>query len=318
MNSQLKHVFSFEILPRAFEMRECGECGLLFNSPRLEDLQPLYAKEYYVFHESENARYARVFGQIRRHLDPSWAIPAAPLDVLEVGAAKGHLLHVLRHLGHAVQGVELSSSAAQSAREQFDVDVLNGSIEEYVSARGHDRRPHDVVWCNDVLEHVPDPVSFVKSCAAALKPGGRLILDTPNGGAQAVREDKANWGGYNPYHIYFFGPANMELLLDKAGLRVHAKFSYGNDPSMGLTPRQPFRSFLRNTLKTAGLLAVLRQVRQWRSKSRDRELVAQPMKAGEIRRRLEEIPWFSGSHDAKAELAVGLRGNNLAVHAVKA
>jgi hypothetical protein len=145
-----------------------------------------------------------------------------------------------------------------------------------------------------------------------------LILDTPNAGAQAVREGKPNWDGYNPYHIYLFGPENMELLLDKAGLRVEAKFSFRNDQFMSLVPRQPLRFFLRNTLKTAGFLGFLRRARQWCSKSRDGELARQPMKAGEIVRRLEEIPWFSDSDDARAKLAEDYRGNNLVVHAVLA
>jgi SAM-dependent methyltransferase len=282
------------------------------------DLASLYAETYYVFQKDERTRYAQAFSQVKRHLDPNLGLPRKPLDILEVGSATGHLLHVLRHLNHRIQGVELSSSAAESARKRFGVDVFNGSIEEYVSKAGHGKMQHDVVWCNDVLEHVPDPVSFVKSCAMALKPAGRLILDTPNAGAKAVREGKPNWDGYNPYHIYLFGPENIELLLDKAGFRVQAKFSFRNGQSMGLVPRQPLRSSLRNTLKTTGLLEYLRRIRQLRLKSRDGELARQPMKAGEIVRRLEEIPWFSDSDDAREKLAEDCRGNNLVVHAVLA
>ncbi len=238
------------------------------------------------------------------------------MDILEVGSAKGHLLHVLRHLGHKVQGVELSSSASENTRSHFGVDVFNGSIEEYVSDEA--LRPHDIVWCNDVIEHVPDPIGFLQSCAKALNPGGRLILDTPNAGAQAVREGNPSWDAYNPYHIYLFGPENIELLLDKAGLRVQAKFSFRNDQSMGLVPRRPLRSFLRNTLKTAGFLGFLRRIRQWRSKIRDGELARQPMEVGEIVRRLEKISWFSDSADARAKLAEDCRSNNLVVHAVLA
>ncbi len=317
-DSRIKHIFNFPLLPRPFELRECNGCGLLFNSPQMTDLAQLYGETYYVFQKAERTKYAQVFSQVKRHLDPNLGLPRKPLDILEVGSATGHLLHVLRHLNYRVQGVELSSSAAESARKRFGVDVFNGSIEEYVSKVGHGKMQHDVVWCNDVLEHVPDPVSFVKSCAMALKPAGRLILDTPNAGAQAVREGKPNWDGYNPYHIYLFGPENIELLLDKAGFRVQAKFSFRNDQSMSLVPRQPLRFFLRNTLKTVGLLGFLRRVRQWRSKSRDGELARQPMKAGEIVRRLEEIPWFSDSDDARAKLAEDYRGNNLVVHAVLA
>ena len=146
--SQLKHMFRFEILSSPFELRQCEECGLLFNSPRLTDLAPLYAEKYYVFHESEQTRYRRAFDQIKRHLEPSLGAPDGPLDVLEVGSAKGHLLHILTQLGHTVKGVELSFSAAQTAREQFGLDVFNGSIEQYLSEDGCNGKRYDVVWCN--------------------------------------------------------------------------------------------------------------------------------------------------------------------------
>lgn len=314
--SSVKHIFNFSVLPRPFELRECNGCGLLFNSPRIADLELLYTETYYVFQESEIERYNRAFAQMRRHLDPKLGLHGKPLHILEVGSAMGHLIHILQDFGHKAKGIELSASASERAVNHFGADVFNGSIEQYVSEITYGKMQYDVVWCNDVLEHVPDPVRFVKSCAKILKPGGRLILDTPNGGAQAVREEKPNWIGYNPYHIYLFSPENIELLLDKAGLGIHVKFTYDNNASAGLSHRQPFRSFIRDTLKKAGLLDYLKRIRQLHSRNQDGELVEQPMKSGEIRRRIEEISWFSDSNDARGELSKGLIGNNLAVHAI--
>lgn len=314
--SRLKYTFRFEPLPEPFELRECENCGLLFNSPRLADLSPLYADGYYVFQETERALYTRAFSQARRHLDPALGLPRKSLDILEVGSATGHLLHVLRHLNHRAQGVELSSSAAKSARKRVGVDVFNGSIEEYVSKAGHGKMQHDVVWCNDVLEHVPDPVGFLRSCAKALKPNGRLILDTPNAGAVPVRQGKANWNGFNPYHIYLFGPENIELLLAKAGFHLQTRFSYQNDPASGLIPDTPFRSLLKSFLKVMGIFEFLRGMRQSHLRKKDGELLTQPMSGAEMEHCLGGIPWYSDSEDPKREMAQGCRGNNLVVHAV--
>lgn len=315
-DSELKQVFRFAPLPRPFELRECRECGLLFNSPRLADLAPLYAEGYYVFHETERARYARAFRQVKRHLDPALGGAGGSLEILEVGAANGHLLHVLRRLGHDANGVELSAAAIERARSHFQLDVFQGALEDYVS--GAAARRHDVVWCNDVLEHVPDPLQFVRSCARALKPGGRLILDTPNAGTAAVGEGRANWNGYNPYHIFLFGPENLARLLERAGLRPAATFSYDNDRAAGLTPRRPLRKFFKIILATVGLWGWIDERRRRRSRTWDGELLDRPMRGEEIDRRLRELPWFSETPDAKAALAENHRGNNLVVHALEA
>ncbi len=315
--SLLKHVFKYSILPRRFELRRCEGCGLLFNSPRLSDLGALYEQDYYVFSETERDRYRRAIEQVKRHLDRALGARTGPLDILEVGSAKGHLLHVLRHLGHTVQGVEISAHACDAARRKFDVEVFSGSIEEYADLRAHQ---HDMVWCNDVIEHVPDPIGFVRACAAVLKPGGRLILDTPNGGAAAVAQGKANWRAYCPYHIFLFGAQNLTTIAEMAGLRVDMVVSYNNRYQASFGPsrlKQGLKAVVRRCLGRVGLAEPAKRMRD-RLTTRDGELANRPMTGGEIDAALGDLPWYSDSLDARAELAEGCRGNNLCVHAVQA
>ncbi len=313
--SSLKHVFHFQVLPKPFELRQCNKCGLLFNSPRLADLTPLYRGDYYVFQQPEKLRIENIIYEIKRHFDPCLNIPQRPLDILEIGSAGGHLLHVLRHLGHTVRGVEISRAASKSAREYFNLDIFTGTIGDYVSETT--RRQHDIVWCNDVIEHVPDPVGFVRSCATVLKPGGRLILDTPNGGAEPVMQGESDWGGYNPYHIFLFTPDNLVDLCKKAGLRIVAKFTYGNTPSTERTHSTPLKSLLRSGLRTLGILETVRRIRRSAFIHLITSPPVRPISGVEIDRHLSEIPWYSDTPDAHGEYADQCRGNNLVIHAAK-
>jgi hypothetical protein len=76
-SSEHHHAARYPGLPQPFEMRRCRGCGLLFNSPRVEDLSPPLRADYYVFQETETARYDNAFPQVKRHLDPALTPAAA-------------------------------------------------------------------------------------------------------------------------------------------------------------------------------------------------------------------------------------------------
>ena len=312
--SSVKHAFDFEASPGTFVLRSCGSCGLLFNSPRVLDLAALYESEYYVFSEPESVRYDHAFAQVRRHLDPQLGVAEGHLDILEVGSARGHLLHILNHIGHRACGIEISQHASQWSRRWFGVDVRQGMIEDYAKDPSAGR--FDLVWCNDVIEHVPDPLAFVRSCAEVLKPGGRLILDTPNAGSSAVLASRPDWNGYNPFHIFLFNEANIGMLCRKARLESGVAFSYGNIQEDLRKPVGKSRRALISALRKLKLLGPIRRVKQ-RITYCDGNLKREPMSADEIVRQLESRKWYSNTEDATALLARGLHGNNLVFHAVK-
>ena len=79
-----------------------------------------------------------------------------------------------------------------------------------------------------MIEHVPNPADFIAAAAAVVAAGGRLIVDTPNANAKNIQLEGITWKGFNPFHIYLFNPDNLAKLLEKHGLMVEQRFSYGN------------------------------------------------------------------------------------------
>lgn len=219
--------------PGAFQMRRCRGCGLLFNSPRLnaEDYQDLYKKGYYFFDRSDREEFLRVAEICRRTVSvlPPESVPERRL--LEIGSAKGYLLALLKRMGWAVSGVEISPDAAEYARTRFGVDAFAGTVEEYAGRHTGARFP--VVLATDLIEHIADLDVFMEAVGKLLAPGGLLVLDTPNAAAEAVRLRGMDARCFNPFHIFLFSPQTLPRLLEKHGFRVETLFTYGNGLSGG-------------------------------------------------------------------------------------
>lgn len=102
--------------------------------------------------------------------------------VLDVGCGGGILAESMAVAGAQTKGIDLSEKALKVA----DLHSLETGVKveyEYISAENLAQKEagqYDVVTCMEMLEHVPDPLSIIKSCAALVKPGGKVFFSTLN------------------------------------------------------------------------------------------------------------------------------------------
>lgn len=97
-------------------------------------------------------------------------------NVLEIGAGEGNFLQLAKNADLDIQGIELNPKAAERARN-LGFKVHEKMIHE-LSQEISDR--FDAICSFQVLEHVPDPMSFLRGMLNMLRPGGKLILSVPN------------------------------------------------------------------------------------------------------------------------------------------
>lgn len=110
-------------------------------------------------------------------------------QVLDVGCGGGILSESMARLGAAhVNGIDLASKPLAVARlHALESGVDNLEYREVAVEVLAEERPaaFDAVTCMEMIEHVPDPASVVRACAALVKPGGWVFFSTINRNARA-------------------------------------------------------------------------------------------------------------------------------------
>ena len=106
----------------------------------------------------------------------------AEKDLLDVGCGGGILCEAMAQRGARVTGIDMGEAPlAVGNLHKFEsgveVDYIKSTAEDF--AESHPAA-FDTVTCLEMLEHVPDPSSVVKACAAMTKPGGMIFFSTIN------------------------------------------------------------------------------------------------------------------------------------------
>ena len=146
--------------------------------------------------------------------------------IVDVGCGAGLLGAQLKRdqPGRIVYGIEPDRAAAERARGALD-DVLHGGAE--TPWPDHWQRPDCLVFA-DVLEHMVDPWSTLRSAAARLGAGGRVLISLPNAAHYSVvgplvlhgRWEYREQGILDRTHLRFFTRKSAFELVQSAGLDV--------------------------------------------------------------------------------------------------
>src|SRR5262249_38837873 len=95
--------------------------------------------------------------------------------LLEIGCSRGYLTSYFILAGYSITGVDVSPTAIQSAKDVFgDHFVLSGDASIAQNA------PYDVIYHVGTIGCVSDPVAMTNGLTRLLKPGGKLLFNSPN------------------------------------------------------------------------------------------------------------------------------------------
>jgi SAM-dependent methyltransferase len=135
-----------------------------------------------------------------------------PGRLLEVGAGSGGFVRVALERGWKVEATEVSRSGLEALR-RTGATVFAGDV----VAAGYERGQFDLVASFEVLEHLATPLSHLREFARVTRPGGLLVLSTPNFGGLSRRYLGLRWRVIDPEHLCYFTPRSLSWALREAG-----------------------------------------------------------------------------------------------------
>jgi len=184
-----------------------------------------------IYGERFNPGYAYAYAARRETtLGLLRAVVAPGARILDVAAAQGNFTLALAELGYRVTWNDLRSDLADYVRlkhERGEVTYAPGNAFELGF-----REEFDAVLIAEVIEHVAHPDEFLRQAAAMVRPGGAVILSTPNGGyfknrlprfSACADPSRFEAGQFKPNadgHIFLLWPDEIRTLAARAGLHV--------------------------------------------------------------------------------------------------
>jgi SAM-dependent methyltransferase len=178
-----------------------NESGLSFFDPPIAGDAGFYASmaQRAGYHRPDKAEF-----RIASRFVP----PAA--SVLEVGAGIGHFADHIP--GHSYLGLEFNTDAVAAAEAIGRRVIACDARALALTMPGH----FDVSCAFQVLEHVTDPRSLIEAMVALTRPGGRIILATPNAGSFISRSrDLLN---LPPHHLTWWEDRTWHWVAEALGL----------------------------------------------------------------------------------------------------
>jgi SAM-dependent methyltransferase len=147
-------------------------------------------------------------------------------SILEIGCGQGLLLQEIKNKGYNTFGIEPSKQAFGIAKNK-GLNVLNGYFPQVNFSEDF-----DLIIMSQVLEHIKDPLAFLKSLSLAYK-GKHLLLIQSNYKGIVPLKNKANWYAWVPdQHYSHFSPKGLKKITELSGIQLvtieYSSLEYNN------------------------------------------------------------------------------------------
>lgn len=201
----------------AYNLYDCGACSIGFCEPfknpgpeYYEHKPEIYSASLETTTDPTSFEYDEALALLSREL-PSGA------RVLDVGCGAGGLLHRIRGAGFAAAGVDFNSERVAALRAA-GFEIFEGGVVEYGKKN---TAPFDAITMMEIIEHLDNPAQWLAAIRGLLKPGGLLIVGTPNR-ARTLEPFVAEMEQVDspPHHLTRWSQEALSRFLATNGFRV--------------------------------------------------------------------------------------------------
>jgi 2-polyprenyl-3-methyl-5-hydroxy-6-metoxy-1,4-benzoquinol methylase len=227
------------------------------QKPTPEELRDYYAKRYYQENlttyqpEYPAEELEHIEGKLRlRH----WVLEqlrkgSGAGSFLDIGCGEGWALDYFQRQGWEVLGLDFSSFSLEKLHPTLRSQLRTGDLYEEVQKLVAASERFDVLWLDNVLEHVLEPADLLRHCRTLIKPNGVLVVDVPNDFSalqlhllDSGQIDRPFWVVL-PDHLSYFNPTGLRNLAEATGW--HTTKVLGDQP-IDLNLLNPAANYVMN------------------------------------------------------------------------
>lgn len=234
---------------------KCNSCQLVFTFPQPVSMLDVNDTKYDSIEEKESrlAIFDKVYKRAQIQIQDIKQYKSSG-KFLDIGCSYGICVKAAKDGGFDSYGIEPANSAATYAKKELHLNVFHGTLEK----ANIKNNTYDVITLFDVLEHIPDLDTFLKEVHRILKPGGLLVVQSPNVDSFAYRVLKVHWNWLLiPHHLWHFSYASLSNVLYKHGFSVKKGITEDNVYDFASN----FRSTLHVPIFSSGLsFKVIRKI----------------------------------------------------------
>ena len=216
-----------------FSLYTCEMCELTFVDPMptAAELSEFY-REYYKTDQyrrkldSKVRRARRRIRRVKRRVDG--------LRFIDVGCNVGFAVEAARQCGFESLGIDIDAVAIDEARSLFSDCRFEHCSVEAVAASG---RQYDVVYCSEVIEHLPDVAVFLQAILKLVAENGLVFITTPDLGHRSIRRDPYAADFIRPpEHLLYFTRRSIERVMRRQGF-TRVRFQQSFKPTLKVLAR---------------------------------------------------------------------------------
>lgn len=194
-----------------YAVYKCQDCSLAFSDPMkplsFDDYQGNLFEKYY----ADRWEFAKALDMI-----------GTGKNMLEAGCGDGRFLALAKNKGLRVVGLDVNKAAVDDAKRRSGADrVYDWTIDRFAAAFPQER--FDVICAFHLLEHLSDPVGFMRAASGMTAAGGIAVIAVPNHKRQSLAyADREGWD-QPPHHLTWWDEKSLRRLMDICGFEIVAK-----------------------------------------------------------------------------------------------
>lgn len=215
-----------------FNVETCETCGFVQvdTQPTEEQISALYGAAYFDHEKYTLDSAARNEQRRRMQLLKRTGVQSGA-RVLDVGCATGDFIDAAKER-YEVSGFDLSPHAIDVAKHRHP-EIASRLTSGRLEAQKYPAGTFDAIVMWDVVEHLWNPRRSVADLVDKLRPGGSLIISTPDIGAPIATLLARRWAFMTPpEHLGFFRRATLASLFESNGLEFEHSASLGKSVSL--------------------------------------------------------------------------------------